>query len=154
MINIENKFLKIILATMIIIAIFNITNNVNAETIVKTKQMLNGNNGQVTFKQVDIDTIQTGPINPDSGMNTMISKIFGVVQYFCIAAAVITVIISGVKYMASAPVISGVKYMASAPDQKAEIKKQAIALVIGAAIIFSISTILRIIANVTRATIN
>ena len=29
MINIENKFLKIILATMIIIAIFNITNNVN-----------------------------------------------------------------------------------------------------------------------------
>lgn len=142
MINIENKFLKIILATMIIIAIFNITNNVNAETIVKTKQMLNGNNGQVTFKQVDIDTIQTGPINPDSGMNAMISKIFGVVQYFCIAAAVITVIISGVKYMASAP------------DQKAEIKKQATALVIGAAIIFSISTILRIIANVTRATIN
>ena len=142
MINIENKFLKIILATMIIIAIFNITNNVNAETIVKTKQMLIGNNGQVTFKQVDIDTIQIGPINPDSGMNTMISKIFGVVQYFCIAAAVITVIISGVKYMASAP------------DQKAEIKKQATALVIGAAIIFSISTILRIIANVTRATIN
>ena len=142
MINIENKFLKIILATLIIIAIFNITNNVNAETIVKTKQILIGNNGQVTFKQVDIDTIQTGPINPDSGMNTMISKIFGVVQYFCIAAAVITVIISGVKYMASAP------------DQKAEIKKQAIALVIGAAIIFSISTILRIIANVTRATIN
>ena len=142
MINIENKFLKIILATMIIIAIFNITNNVNAETIVKTKQMLNGNNGQVTFKQVDIDTIQTGPINPDSGMNTMISKIFGVVQYCCIAAAVIIVITSGVKYMASAP------------EQKAEIKKQAIALVIGAAIIFSISTILRIIANVTRATIN
>ena len=142
MINIENKFLKIILATMIIIAIFNITNNVNAETIVKTKQMLIGNNGQVTFKKVDIDTIQTGPINPDSGMNTMISKIFGVVQYCCIAAAVIIVIISGVKYMASAP------------EQKAEIKKQAIALVIGAAIIFSISTILRIIANVTRATIN
>ena len=142
MINIENKFLKIILATMIIIAIFNITNNVNAETIVKTKQMLNGNNGQVTFKQVDIDTIQTGPINPDSGMNTMISKIFGVVQYCCIAAAVIIVITSGVKYMASAP------------DQKADIKKQAIALVIGAAITFSISTILRIIANVTRATIN
>lgn len=142
MINIENKFLKIILATMIIIAIFNITNNVNAETIVKTKQMLNGNNGQVTFKQVDIDTIQTGPINPDSGMNTMISKIFGVVQYCCIAAAVIIVISSGVKYMASAP------------DQKADIKKQAIALVIGAAIIFSISTILRIIANLTRATIN
>ena len=141
MIKIANKFLKIILATMIIIAIFNITNNVNAETIVKTKQILIGNNGQVTFKQVDIDTIQTGPINPDSGMNTMISKIFGVVQYFCIAAAVITVIISGVKYMASAP------------DQKAEIKKQATALVIGAAIIFSISTILRIIANVTRTSI-
>ena len=142
MIKIENKLFKIILATMIIISIFNITNNVNAETIVKTKKMLNGNNGQVTFKQVDIDRIQTGPINPDSGMNTMISKIFGVVQYCCIAAAVIIVITSGVKYMASAP------------DQKADIKKQAIALVIGAAIIFSISTILRIIANVTRATIN
>ena len=141
MINIENKFLKIILATLIIIAIFNITNNVNAETIVKTKRTQIDNNGQVTFKQVDIDRIQTGPINPDSGMNTMISKIFGVVQYCCIAAAVIIVIISGVKYMASAP------------EQKAEIKKQAIALVIGAAIIFSISTILRIIANVTRTSI-
>ena len=141
MINIENKFLKIILATLIIIAIFNITNNVNAETIVKTKRTQIDNNGQVTFKQVDIDRIQTGPINPDSGMNTMISKIFGVVQYCCIAAAVIIVITSGVKYMASAP------------DQKAEIKKQAIALVIGAAIIFSISTILRIIANVTRTSI-
>ena len=141
MINIENKFLKIILTTMIIIAIFNITNNVNAETIVKTKRTQIDNNGQVTFKQVDIDRIQTGPINPDSGMNTMISKIFGVVQYCCIAAAVIIVIISGVKYMASAP------------EQKAEIKKQAIALVIGAAIIFSISTILRIIANVTRTSI-
>ena len=141
MINIENKFLKIILATLIIIAIFNITNNVNAETIVKTKRTQIDNNGQVTFKQVDIDRIQTGPINPDSGMNTMISKIFGVVQYCCIAAAVIIVIISGVKYMASAP------------DQKADIKKQAIALVIGAAIIFSISTILRIIANLTRTSI-
>ena len=141
MINIENKFLKIILATLIIIAIFNITNNVNAETIVKTKRTQIDNNGQVTFKQVDIDRIQTGPINPDSGMNTMISKIFGVVQYCCIAAAVIIVITSGVKYMASAP------------DQKADIKKQAIALVIGAAIIFSISTILRIIANVTRTSI-
>lgn len=141
MIKMENKFMKIILAVIIIITIFNITNNVNAETIIKTKRTPIDNNGQVTFKQVDIDTIQTGPINPDAGMSSMISKIFGVVQYCCIVAAIIIIIISGVKYMASAP------------DQKAEIKKQAIALVIGAAIVFSISTILKIIADVTRASI-
>lgn len=143
MIIIKNKFMKIILATIISIAIFNCTSIVNAETktVTNIKQPLINSSEQVTLKKIDIDTIQTGPINPDSGMNNMISKIFGVVQYICIVAAVIIIIVSGVKYMAAAP------------NDKAEIKKQAIALVIGAAIIFSISTILRIIAAITRASI-
>lgn len=143
MIIIKNKFMKIILAAMISITIFNCTSSVNAETktVTNIKQPLINSSEQVTFKKIDIDTIQTGPINPDSGMNNIISKMFGVVQYICIVAAVIIIIVSGVKYMAAAP------------NEKAEIKKQAIALVIGAAIIFSISTILRIIAAITRASI-
>ncbi len=88
-----------------------------------------------------ISTIGTGQITQDSGMNKMISTIFGIVQYICIAAAVIVMLITGVRYMIVAP------------DQKAEIKKQSIALVVGAVIIFSISTILKIIADITSATI-
>jgi hypothetical protein len=143
MIIIKNKLMKIILVTIIFIAIFNSTSSVNAETktVINIKQPMINSNEQVTLKKIDIDTIQIGPINPDSGMDNMISKIFGVVQYICIASAVIIIIVSGVKYMAAAP------------NEKAEIKKQAIALVIGAIIIFSISTILRIIAAITRASI-
>ena len=141
MYKIKNKFIKIAIIVLAIINAFNITNNVNAETTIKETQTLINNNEQVILKKVDIDTIGTGPINPDVGMNSTISKIFGVVQYCCMAAAVITIIISGVKYIAAAP------------DEKADIKKQAIALVIGAVIVFSISTILRIIAGITRQSI-
>lgn len=99
-----------------------------------------GSSGSTSSTAEDIEKLQMGQITPDSGMTKMISTIFGVVQYICIAAAVIIIMVSGVKYMISAP------------DQKADIKKQSISLVIGATIIFSISTILRIIANIVKST--
>ena len=142
MIDIKNKLIKITFIATIVITILCITKGVNAETTIKMKQGLLNNNEQITFKKVDIDKINTGNINPDHGMTNKISKVFGIVQYICIAGAVIIVSISGVKYMLAAP------------DEKADIKKQAIALVIGASIIFSISTILRIIAAITRASIS
>ena len=142
MIDIKNKLIKITFIATIVITILGITKGVNAETTIKMKQGLLNNNGQITFKKVDIDKINTGNIDMDPGMKNKISKAFGIVQYICIAGAVIIVSISGVKYMMAAP------------DEKADIKKQAIALVIGASIIFSISTILTIIANITRASIS
>lgn len=142
MIDIKNKLIKITFIATIVITILGITKGVNAETTIKMKQGLLNNNEQITFKKVDIDKINTGNIDIDDGMKNKISKVFGIVQYICIAGAVIIVSISGVKYMLAAP------------DEKADIKKQAIALVIGASIIFSISTILKIIANITRESIS
>ena len=142
MIDIKNKLIKITFIATIVITILCITKGVNAETTIKMKQGLLNNNEQITFKKVDIDKINTGNIDIDHGMKNKISKVFGIVQYICFAGAVIIVSISGVKYMLAAP------------DEKADIKKQAIALVIGASIIFSISTILRIIAAITRASIS
>lgn len=142
MIDIKNKLIKITFIAIIVITILCITKGVNAETTINMKQGLLNNNGQITFKKVDIDKINTGNIDIDPGMKNKISKVFGIVQYICFAGAVIIVSISGVKYMLAAP------------DEKADIKKQAIALVIGASIIFSISTILRIIAAITRASIS
>lgn len=89
-----------------------------------------------------IKKIDTGNINQDSDMNGMISMVFGVVQFICIAAAIIVMIITGVRYMIVAP------------EQKADIKKQSVVLVVGAVIVFAIATILKIIANLTRTSIN
>lgn len=79
----------------------------------------------------------TTKITKDSGMDSIISNVAGIVGYLCIAAAVIIVIIKGVQFMNASP------------DGKAEIKKQMIAIVIGAVLIFAITQILRIIESVT-----
>lgn len=79
-----------------------------------------------------------GNIDPDPGLNNIISSLFGVVAYICYGAAVIIVLVKGVQFMAASP------------EGKAEIKKQIIAVVVGAGILFTIRTILQIIANITR----
>ena len=76
-------------------------------------------------------------ITADSGMNSIISNVAGIAGYLCAAAAVIIV------------VVKGVQFMNASPDGKAEIKKQMIAIIIGAVLIFAISQILRIIASIT-----
>lgn len=76
-------------------------------------------------------------ITPDESFNSVISAIFGVAAYICYAAAVIVVLVKGVKFMDAAP------------DAKAEIKKEAIGIVVGAFITFGIGAILQIIANTT-----
>ena len=78
----------------------------------------------------------------ESGMSSIISKIFGVAAYICYAAAIIIIIVKGVQFANSAP------------EGKAEIKKQMIAICIGVALIFAIDRILRIISNITRSSIS
>ena len=49
----------------------------------------------------------------------------------------------------AAVVFAGLRYMFASADQKADIKKQLIILVIGAVLVFGASTVLSVIANVT-----
>lgn len=72
----------------------------------------------------------------DSTMNTAIAKVYGVVAYVIYAVAVVIVLIKGVKFMTAAP------------EAKAEIKKEMIAVVIGAFLVFGIQAIGNLIINV------
>ena len=68
-------------------------------------------------------------------ITTPTTRVLGIVQYICYAAAVILLIILGVKYMTASP------------DGKAEIKKSAVQYVIGAALVFAAGAILGIISG-------
>ncbi len=50
----------------------------------------------------------------------------------------------------AAVVFAGLRYMFASADQKADIKKQLIWLVIGAVLVFGASTVIGVIANVTK----
>jgi len=63
--------------------------------------------------------------------------IIGIVQVICYAAAVIML------------VLLGVKFITSSPEGKAEIKKSAIIYVIGAIIVFAAGTLLGVISNLS-----
>lgn len=76
------------------------------------------------------------PITPDTDVNGIISKLIGVAAYICYAAAVIVVLVKGVQFMNAAP------------EGKAEVKKQLVAVVVGALIVFGIGGILQIVANI------
>lgn len=86
--------------------------------------------------------VQTGdlkisqPITPDPGANGIITKLIGAIAYICYAAAVIVVLVKGVQFMNAAP------------EGKAELKKQLVAIVVGAFILFGIGTILKIVSNI------
>ena len=92
------------------------------------------NNNKFTYTSAP--TLNT-KITKDSGMDSIISNMAGIVGYLCAAAAVIVIIVKGVQFMNASP------------DGKTEIKKQMIAIVIGATMVFAITQILRIISNVT-----
>lgn len=89
-----------------------------------------------TFIETSLPVINK-EITPDTGLNSMTKKVIGVVQYVSAGAALIVILVYGVKFMQAAP------------DEKAKIKEQAIALVIGASIVFAISSIVQIVANIT-----
>ena len=75
------------------------------------------------------------------GLTGTTGRILGVVKYICYAAAVVML------------VMLGVKYLTASPDGKAEIKKTAVQYVIGAVLVFAAGVILTIIQSVSNATI-
>jgi hypothetical protein len=66
--------------------------------------------------------------------NTIVS----VVQFGCYTAAVIWILIVGIKYMTSAP------------DGKAEMKKQAFAALIGGFVLFGVGSIIQWVYQITQ----
>ena len=82
-----------------------------------------------------------GQLKGNTGAATAVTKtannIIGIVQVICYAAAVIML------------VLLGVKFITSSPEGKAEIKKSAIIYVIGAIIVFAAGTLLGVISNLS-----
>ena len=79
--------------------------------------------------------IPTPDSGATSGITGPVTKIMGIVQYICYAAAVILL------------VILGVKFMVASPDAKAEIKKSAVIYVVGAFLVFAAGAILGILSG-------
>ena len=88
--------------------------------------------GTVAFAAEDF---HVDPITPDN--KTPFGIVITVVQYGCYVAAFIWIMIVGVKYMTSAP------------DGKAEMRKQALAALIGGMILFGAGTIVKWVSQVT-----
>lgn len=91
----------------------------------------------------------TGPSIPSgttggysgTGLSTTVSNVLGIVQFICYAAAVVMI------------VMLGVKFMTASPDGKAEIKKSAIIYVVGAILVFAAGTLLNLVKNIAGNTI-
>ena len=75
-----------------------------------------------------------------SNIQNPVQRIMGIVQYICYAAAIILI------------VILGVRFMVASPDGKAEIKKSAVIYVIGAFLVFAAGAIIGIL-NTTSNTV-
>lgn len=80
-------------------------------------------------------SIPSGRIDAANPLNNATTGIVGIVQYLCYAAAVILL------------VILGVRFMTASPEGKAEIKKSAIIYIVGAVLVFAAGLILGLIVN-------
>ena len=87
-----------------------------------------------------------GNLKGNTGAATAVTKtannIIGIVQVICYAAAVIML------------VILGVKFIIASPEAKADIKKSAIMYVIGAIIVFAAGALLGVILNLSTTVVS
>ena len=122
------KFLITLCAIVALVTIF------NGSTMAKEIQIHNSEpvyGSDVTFSKVNVSMKPSAEGKPLK----MAGVIFGVATYICYGAAFIIV------------AIKGVQFMTAAPEGKAEIKKQMIAVCVGAFIVFAIRSILEIISK-------
>lgn len=87
---------------------------------------------------VDIPKAADGATGAISGT---VSNVLGVVTYICYAAAVIML------------VMLGIKFVTAAPDAKADIKKSAVIYVIGAVLVFAAGAVIQVIQNLANSTV-
>ena len=83
-----------------------------------------------------------GNTDAAGAVTTTANNIIGIVQVICYAAAVIML------------VMLGVKFVTSSPEGKAEIKKSAIIYVIGAIIVFAAGALLGVISNLSTTVVS
>lgn len=128
----KNKIIGLILFSFVAINIFL---NSNIFAVDKTTTVGTGFNPGV------IDTNQKNPLDYNQDIKGVVNRI---------TSTVITVLqilaVAGV-------VICGVKYMITSADQKADIKKSMISVVIGCVIVFATSTVVQFIINAFDQTI-
>jgi hypothetical protein len=74
----------------------------------------------------------------DSSITSMGDTIVSVVGIICYGAAVIVLLVKGVKFMKAAP------------EGKAQIKEEMVAAAVGAIILFAIGTFIQIIAKIAK----
>ena len=120
-----NKFIKIITALFIIAMLSTMVVSVFATPT-------------DVLDKVQGDTTQAMSVG---GLSSTIKNVIGVVQVICYSAAVIMLILIGVKFITASP------------EGKAEIQKAAIQYVIGAIIVFAAGTLLGIIANMSTSVV-
>ncbi len=68
-----------------------------------------------------------------TGITSTVSNVLGIVTYICYAAAVILL------------VMLGIKFMTASPDGKAEVKKSAVIYVVGAILVFAAGLVINLI---------
>lgn len=90
--------------------------------------------------EVGMPTASNGGIT--NGLSNTVGNIIGIVQFICYAAAIVMI------------VILGVKFMTASPDGKAEIKKSAIIYVVGAILVFAAGALLNLVKNVAGQTVS
>lgn len=90
---------------------------------------------------VPIPTIKSDAVSSTSGLSDTVGNILGVISYICYAAAVVMLLVLGVKYITASP------------EGKADIKKTAVQYVIGAVLVFAAATVLQIIKSLSTSTV-
>lgn len=83
---------------------------------------------------LDIPSVSSG--STPNALKTTTQNVLTIVAYLCYTAAVILLIMLGIKYMTQAP------------DGKAEIKKMAVTYVIGAILVFAAGLVLQVLSSV------
>ena len=86
--------------------------------------------------------IPSGSSEAVGAIESPANRIIGIVQFICYAAAVILL------------VILGVKFMTASPDGKAEIKKSAVIYIVGAILVFAAGGLLNLIKNTGTTVVN
>ena len=100
-------------------------------TIAVSLNMLLGGTVEATL---GIPSVSAG--STPNALKTTTQNVLTIVAYLCYTAAVILLIMLGIKYMTQAP------------DGKAEIKKMAVTYVIGAILVFAAGLVLQVLSSV------
>ncbi len=132
------KVIKIFIIIMIVIYILPIKSSIAStvkteNTVVTSIKKISASSGGIVVDKGGLSGIY-GP--QDATYNELAGKIIGIVQLLCYAAAVIVLLYKGVQFMMKSP------------EAKAELKKELVSYAIGAFILFSIGTIIRIIGSI------